>query len=66
MTISGSGFTTATHVYFGGVDATSFTINSDGSITAITPAGSSGTVDVTISAAGGTSATSPFDQFTYA
>jgi hypothetical protein len=65
VTISGSGFTTATHVYFGGVEATSFSVTGDGSITAITPAGTTGTVDLTVSAAGGTSAASPFDQFTY-
>ena len=52
-------------MYFGGVAAASFTVNSDGSITAVTPAGTAGTVDVTVSAAGGTSATSPADQFTY-
>jgi large repetitive protein len=65
VTISGSGFTSASAVYFGGVEATSFTVNSDGSITAVTPAGSAGTVDATVSAAGGASAPGPFDQFTY-
>jgi hypothetical protein len=65
MTISGTGFTTANGVYFGGVAAASFTVNSDGSITAVTPAGNAGTVDVTVSAVGGTSATSTADQFTY-
>ncbi len=65
VTISGTGFTTATGVYFGGVATTSFTVNSDGSITAVTPAGTAGTVDVTVSAAGGTSATGEADQFTY-
>jgi hypothetical protein len=65
VTISGTGFTTAKGVYFGGVAAASFTVNSDGSITAVTPAGTAGTVDVTVSAAGGTSATAPADQFTY-
>jgi hypothetical protein len=65
VTITGSGFTTATAVYFGGVAAASFTVNSDGSITAVTPAGTAETVDVTVSAAGGTSATGTVDQFTY-
>jgi hypothetical protein len=65
VTITGSGFTTAGSVSFGGVPAASFTVNSDGSITAVTPAGAAGTVDVTVSAAGGTSATATADQFTY-
>ena len=54
MTISGTGFTTASSVSFGGMAAASFTVNDDGSITAVTPAGTAGTVDVTVSAAGGT------------
>ncbi len=65
VTISGTGFTTATGVFFGGVAAASFTVNGDGSITAVTPAAGAGTVDVTVSAAGGTSATGNADQFTY-
>jgi hypothetical protein len=64
VTITGSGFTSAYDVSFGGVSA-SFTVNSDGSITAVTPAGNPGTVDVTVSTVGGTSATSTADQFTY-
>ncbi len=65
VTISGSGFTDATAVDFGDVAAAGFTVNSDGSITAVAPAGSAGTVDVTVVTAGGTSATSSADQFTY-
>jgi hypothetical protein len=65
VTISGTGFTTATGVYFGGVAAASFAVNSDGSITAVTPAGNAGTVEVTVSAAGGTSTIRTADQFTY-
>jgi hypothetical protein len=65
VTISGTSFTTATGVNFGGVAAASFTVNNDGSITAVTPAGNAGTVDVTVSAVGGTSATSTADHFTY-
>ena len=64
VTISGTEFTGATAVSFGGVSA-SFTVNSDTQITAIDSAGS-GTVDVTVTIAGGvTSATSTEDQFTY-
>jgi hypothetical protein len=65
VTISGTGFTSATNVYFGAVEATSFTVNGDGSITAVVPAGTAGTVDVTVTNLGGTSAAGPADQFTY-
>ena len=65
VTITGTGFATANGVSFGGVASASFTLNTDGSITAVTPAGTAGTVDVTVSAAGGASATGTADQFTY-
>jgi hypothetical protein len=65
VTITGTGFTNAYSVYFGGVEATSFTVNSDGSITAVTPPGTAGTVDVTVVNFGGTSLTGAADQFTY-
>jgi hypothetical protein len=65
VTITGTGFTGATAVNFGGTPATSFTVNSDASITAVSPAGSAGTVDITVTTPGGTSATSAADQFTY-
>ncbi|HKS99366.1 MAG TPA: IPT/TIG domain-containing protein [Rugosimonospora sp.] len=64
VTITGSGFTTASDVSFGGVSA-AFTVHSDGSITAVAPPANAGTVDVTVSAAGGTSVTRAVDQFTY-
>ena len=66
VAITGSGFTGATAVNFGSTAATSFTINSDTSITAVSPAGSAGTVDITVTTTGGTSATGSADQFTYA
>lgn len=65
VTISGTGFTGATDVQFGGVSAASFTVNSDTSITAISPAGYAGTVDVTVFTPNGTSAYTAADQFTY-
>jgi hypothetical protein len=65
VTITGSNFTGATGVFFGGVAASSFTINSDTSITAITPADGAGTVDVTVANLNGSSATSTADQFQY-
>ena len=64
VTITGSGFTNAYEVDFGGVAAT-FAVNDDTSITAYTPGGVDGTVDVTVISAGGTSATTSADQYTY-
>jgi hypothetical protein len=65
VTIIGTGFTGATGVSFGGVAATSFVVNSDASITATTPQELPGSVDVRVTAPGGTSATSSADQYTY-
>lgn len=65
VTISGSNFTSATAVRFGGTNATSYTVNSASSITATSPAGSPGTVDITVTTASGTSATGVSDQYTY-
>jgi hypothetical protein len=65
VTISGSGFTGATAVQFGSTAATSYTILSDTAITAIAPAEAAGTVDITVTTPGGTSATGSADQFTY-
>ena len=64
VAITGSNFTNATTVNFGVTNA-SFTVNSDNQITATSPAGSAGSVDVTVTTASGTSATSSSDQFTY-
>jgi uncharacterized repeat protein (TIGR03803 family) len=63
--ITGTNLAGATAVYFGTVAASSFTINSATQITATSPAGTAGTVDVSVTTVGGTSATSPADQFTY-
>jgi hypothetical protein len=65
VTITGTGFTGATGVSFGGTPSTSFQANSDGSITAVAPAGSVGTVDVTVTGPAGSSAIAPADQYTY-
>ena len=65
VTLTGTGFTGATGVSFGARAATRFTVNSSTSITAVSPAEPGGTVDVTVTAAGGTSATSGADQFTF-
>src|SRR5438132_7891120 len=64
VTITGTNFSGATAVRFGNNAAGSFIVNSTTQITATSPAGV-GTVDVTVTTAGGTSATSTADQFTY-
>ncbi|MBS0582315.1 MAG: IPT/TIG domain-containing protein, partial [Proteobacteria bacterium] len=65
VTITGTNLSGATAVQFGATNAASFTVNSATSITAVAPAGSAGAVDVTVTTAGGTSATSAADQYTY-
>src|SRR5665213_1722898 len=57
VVITGTGFTAATAVSFGGVPAASFTITGDISITAVAPAAPAGPVDVTVTSAGGTDVT---------
>jgi len=63
VTITGTNLSCATFVSFGSATA-SFSVNSATQIMAISPPGS-GTVDVTVVTAAGTSATSTTDQFTY-
>jgi len=65
IAIVGTHFTGATAVNFGSTAATSFTINSATSITATDPAGSIGTVNVTVTTPAGTSALGAGDQFIY-
>ena len=66
VAIQGDNFSGATAVKFGGIAATSFTVNNVNLITAVAPASPSGVVDIQVATAGGTSATSTNDQFTYA
>ena len=66
VTISGIGFTGATSVLFGSTPATSFTVTSDTSITATSPPGWSGTVDIRVTNATGESAATASDQVTAA
>ena len=65
VTITGANLANATAVKFGSNTAT-VNSNTATQIVALAPAGSAGTVDVTVATAGGTSATSPADQYTYA
>ena len=64
VTITGAGFTNATSVRFGSTDAAGFVVNSDNSITAISPAGT-GLVDVILTGPEGTSPFEPTDLFHY-
>ena len=64
VAITGTGFTGATAVSFGLGAATNVIVVDDSDITANSPAGS-GIVDVTVTTPGGTSPTSPADQFTF-
>ena len=68
MTIYGTNFTgaTATAVQFGAVNATSYTVDSATQITAVSPAGTAGTlVDITVTTPGGTSPHVVADTFQY-
>ena len=65
VAVSGSGFAAGATVAFGGRPASGATINSAGSITAISPPGS-GTAEVTVANAAGTSAATAADRFSYA
>jgi IPT/TIG domain len=64
VTITGTGFTGATDVSVGPTSAAAMQVDADTQITATSPPGT-GTVDVTVTTPGGTSATTPADQFTY-
>ncbi len=63
--IAGTGFVSGATVGFGSTSGTNVTVNSASSITATSPAGSVGVVDVTVRTPGGTSATNAGDQFAY-
>lgn len=67
VTITGGPFIGGgvTAVSFGGVPAASFTVDSDTRITAIAPAQTFRTVDITVTSANGTSVVGAADEYTY-
>ncbi len=65
VTITGAGLSGATAVKFGQNSASSFSVTSDTSLTAVAPAGTTGTVDITVLVAGSASAISAGDRFSY-
>lgn len=66
VTITGRNFSDAYSVTFGGVKADSFTVLSDTSIRAVSPAGSAGSaVDIQVSSPGGSSKVVAGGRFTY-
>jgi prepilin-type processing-associated H-X9-DG protein len=65
VNVSGVGFTMATAVSFGSVPATSFTINSDTSITAVSPPAAAGAVNIIVTSNSLASTFTTADQFTY-
>ena len=66
VTITGTGFSSGlTSVKFGATPAASFSVVNDTTVTAVSPAQTVSTVDVTVTTANGTSITTPLDQFTF-
>jgi len=65
VTITGSGFGSASAVTFGSTPAISFAVESAGRIRAIAPAGAESTVDVTVTNAEGTSVATPLDRYVF-
>ena len=65
VTISGCGFTGTTGVKFAATPANSVTVLSDTQVTAVSPSHAGGVVDITVTTALGTSATTPSDQYRY-
>lgn len=65
VTITGTNLSAVGAVRFGANAAKSFRVVSSSQIEAVSPAGPAGTVDVTVTAPGGTSGTSEKDRFLY-
>jgi hypothetical protein len=65
VTVTGTNLNGVSAVFFGSVRATSWVTGGSTQISAVSPLESAGTVDITVVTAGGTSATSSNDQFTF-
>jgi hypothetical protein len=65
LTITGTSFVGVTAVKFGAANATSFKVNSPTSITTESPAGTTGTVEVTVTTPNGESGITSKDRFTF-
>jgi polyvinyl alcohol dehydrogenase (cytochrome) len=65
VTITGTNFSGAMTVKFGAIGATSFVVDSATKITAVSPAETAGTLDVTVTTPKGTSAISSNDHFKF-
>lgn len=65
VAVVGTNFVGATAVKFGSTAAASFTVNSNTSISATSPAEAAATVDITVTNIAGTSPTGAADQFTF-
>lgn len=65
VTINGTNLSNVSGVKFGATNAISFSGGTGTQLTAISPAGAAGVLDVTVTTPGGTSATGAGDRFTY-
>lgn len=65
VTIRGHNFTGTTAVHFGSAESPEINVSSDDSLTAVSPRGPTGTVDVTVTTPAGTSALAKHDRFLY-
>ena len=65
VTVNGAGFTGVKKVTFGGTAATNVTVSSAAKLTVTSPAHAPGTVDVQVTTAAGTSATTAADHYGY-
>ena len=65
VTVTGTSFDSGTTVQFGSIPATNVTVRSNTSLSVVSPPGSPGVADITVTNQIGTSAASLADQFTY-
>jgi hypothetical protein len=65
VTISGTDFTSVSGVKFGANAAASYSVGSEGLITAVAPPGAPSTTDITVTTVAGTSPVTAADKFSY-